>query len=254
MNTITTGGRWCGSVLLAICLLTGCSTWQARSLNEFALFKEDSPPEPEAIYAKAIGHYQAGEIEKAEKLLGECLQLQPGFGLAHNALGKIKFDRRQYYYAAWEFEHAAESLPGRPEPINNLGLVYEEAGRLDLAVQQFEEASSLAPDSPEYLGNLLRARLRRGDSSAELADQMRRLIDLDSRPEWRAWARQNLNTGRLSRFANPSVTPITEEIPSKSNESDDGRSGNRPVWENLQDQAEELTLPVERLPRLPIDQ
>lgn len=254
MNTITTGGRWCGSVLLALCFMTGCSTWQAKSLSEFALFKESTPPGPEEIYAQAIGHFQAGEIDKAEKLLGECLRVQPGFGLAHNAMGKIKFDRRQYYYAAWEFEHAAESLPGRPEPINNLGLVYEEVGRLDLAVQQFEEAASLAPDSPEYLGNLLRAKLRRGDSTAELADQMQRLIDLDSRPEWRDWAKQNMKTGRLSRFGNPAVTPIIEEIPNNPNDSNTGSSDTRPVWENLQDQAEELPLPAERPAGLPIDQ
>jgi tetratricopeptide (TPR) repeat protein len=53
-------------------------------------------------------------------------------------------------------------LPGKAEPLNNLGLVFESAGRLDEAAEQFERALALAPENMEAAANLSRAYARAG--------------------------------------------------------------------------------------------
>ena len=72
----------------------------------------------------------------------------------------------------------------------NLGLVYEKAHQLDQAVEWYQKAIEMDPDAPEILGNLARARLRRGDSDHELKKLLEGLAVKDPRPEWSRWAEE----------------------------------------------------------------
>src|SRR4029453_19576722 len=96
-------------------------------------------------------------------------------GPAHNNLGKVYYHQHKLYLAAWEFQYAMKLMPNVPEPRNNLGLVFESAGKLDDAVASYDEARGLEPDNVQFIGNLARARVRRGDDDAGVRDLLRQL-------------------------------------------------------------------------------
>ena len=127
---------------------------------------------------------------KIQQLLNDALLADVAFGPAHNTLGKVYLEQGKHYLAAWEFEYANRLMPDRTEPINNLGLVYEYAGQLDRAIEFYEQAYSDSPQTAQYLGNLLRARVRRGDPISDLRQQFEDLILLDKRRQWQDWARK----------------------------------------------------------------
>ena len=134
-------------------------------------------------------HLANGELTEATEAFRRALSADAEFGPAHNNLGKVYFKQKDYYRAAWKFEYASKLLPTHPEPRNNLGLVLEEAGELDRAVECYREAVMLDADSVEYLANLTRALIRRGDRTSEVRTLLRELLERDIRPEWHTWAK-----------------------------------------------------------------
>ncbi len=151
----------------------------------------------ESKHKRALAFIRKLNLGQAEQLLREALMADINFGPAHNTLGKVYYDQRKFYLAAWEFEYAIKVMPERPEPHNNLGLVYEAVLRLDQAVEHYETAALHSPQKAEYLGNLVRARVRRGDHSADLRPMLEELILLDSRTEWVDWAKKQLVLGGI---------------------------------------------------------
>ena len=133
---------------------------------------------------RAVELVRAGDVDSAETLLKEALTADVAFGPAHNNLGKVYFHQRRFYLAAWEFRYAMGLMPGEAEPKNNLGLVYEVVGKLDDAVDTYAEANALQPDSPDYLGNLARARVRRGDRDEQVRRLLSDLLLKETRPDW----------------------------------------------------------------------
>ncbi|MES1171564.1 MAG: hypothetical protein ABUL56_04300, partial [Actinomycetota bacterium] len=96
--------------------------------------------------------------------------------------------------AAWEFQYAMKLMPNTPEPRNNLGLVFESAGKLDDAVASYDEAMRLEPDNVQFIGNLTRARVRRGDRDDSVRELLGKLVMRETRPDWADWARGQLAT------------------------------------------------------------
>lgn len=143
-----------------------------------------------ALHEEALTLIDAGELDAAEARLKEALTADLLFGPAHNSLGRVYFEQGRLYLAAWEFEYALKTMPNHPEPRNNLGLVLETARQLDEAIAHYRQAHAMAPDNAEILGNLLRARLGRGDQGQDVRDLLRELILKDTRPTWVQWARE----------------------------------------------------------------
>lgn len=133
-----------------------------------------------------------GRIEDAERLLLDALSADVMHGPAHNNLGQLYYQQKRYYEAAWEYQYAIRLMPHQPIPRNNLGLVFEATGQLAEAAEQYELAVAEAPDNPELLGNLARAKIRRGDTGPELRELLQQIVMKDSRSEWREWAEQQL--------------------------------------------------------------
>ena len=184
------------AVVLAcvVFLSVGCAPVRTKNIDYRVLPTRDTVDTD-----SASSHYQEGlaaldrcQTGLAEQAFHQSLLADETFGPAHNGLGKIYFECGKLYQAAVEFDRARELMSERSEPINNLGLVYEEAGLLDKAVIQFEEANAVQPDNPIYLGNMIRARIRRGDRTSDLRAFLEHLVLIDDRSEWRAWAQKHL--------------------------------------------------------------
>lgn len=130
------------------------------------------------------------DLAQAEAYFRGALEADIMYGPAHNNLGRIYYLQERYYEAAWEFQYAAQLMPHRPIPRNNLGLVFEATGQLEKAEEHFRGAFEAEPDNPEFLGNLARAKVRQGERSEELLDLLQQIVMKDSRPEWRRWAEE----------------------------------------------------------------
>lgn len=186
------------SVIAALMFLTaaGCATTEVVDSPDLYQTRPDGSPgdtgAAEAKNAAAIDLMDAGEHDGAAQLLREALTADVMYGPAHNSLGRVYYEQGRYYLAAWEFEYAVKLMPGVPEPRNNLGLVFETVDRLDRAVAYYREARQMEPDNPQIIGNLVRARLKRGDRGDDVRELLRELIYKDTRPQWVEWARQKL--------------------------------------------------------------
>lgn len=164
---------------------------------------------------EAVALIDEGQLERAEGLLKEALAADVFYGPAHNNLGHVYLRTDRYYSAAWEFQYAIKLMPEQYEPRNNLGLVFEEVGRLPEAAEAYEEALAIAPDAVEVIGNLARAYVRLDRKDDRTRDLLRQLVLKDTRPPWRAWARERLSTmGRgASEPADDAAPDPTPETP-----------------------------------------
>ena len=153
---------------------------------------------------------EKSNLGKAEQLLQEALLADVQYGPAHNNLGLVYLRTQQLYLAAWEFEYAIQTMGYRAEPHNNLGLVYENAEQLDDAVQNYAAAHEIDPDNPEYIGNLARALLRQDDHDPAAQELISQLLLCDTRPDWLAWAREKLATGKFYSTS-PKEPAVKEE-------------------------------------------
>lgn len=127
--------------------------------------------------------------QEAEQCFQQALIEDVSFGPAHNSLGKLYFEQKKFYLAAWEFEYAIRTMPKRPEPYNNLGLVLESVGQFPLATDNYAKALEAEDDNAEYLGNYLRCRYRENGFTEDLRQKFEELILVDQRPDWVHWAR-----------------------------------------------------------------
>ena len=174
-------------------LVYGCQSHTTAS--GYQTFPKDPRRDTDAARqhnAAAVNLINDDRLDDAEKELKDALTADLFFGPAHNNLGLVYFKQKKYYYAAWEFQYAAKLMTDSPQPRNNLGLVYEEVGRLDDAAKWYNEAIQLAPDSAEATANLARLRVRNNQKDDRTRQLLGDVVLKDQRPEWVAWARQQL--------------------------------------------------------------
>lgn len=184
------------TILIALLgVIVGCSASHRSAAFDYDTVANDPRRDTDAareLNAEALQLLDEAEYAKAEQTLKRALSADVMFGPAHNNLGLAYFHQSKLYRAAWEFQFAIKLMPHQPEPSNNLGLIFEAVGQFDEAVDAYAEARQLQPDNPELIGNLVRARLRRGDRSDEVRDLLTQLIMKDTRSEWVEWAREKL--------------------------------------------------------------
>ena len=159
--------------------------------------------------ARAVALMDKSDDTAAETALKAALDADIMCGPAHNNLGKVYFRQGKLYLAAWEFQYAMKLMPNQSEPPNNLGLVFEAAGKLDDAAESYGKAVAIAPENVQALGNLARAKVRRGDRGGDVRALLQRLVLRDDRTDWLAWERKTLARLEALRPARPDL-PLTE--------------------------------------------
>jgi Tfp pilus assembly protein PilF len=230
--------RWvaCATLTGAISW-TGCGTtlWSkapAVRYETVASSKRRDNKTAKIKHAEALALIELGKpkkLEKAEELLNEALVADVRYGPAHNSLGMVYYLQEKLYLAAWEFEYAAKLMPSHPQPLNNLGLVYERAGKYEDAISYYSMALSRDEGDPEVMGNLVRARLQDGDKGQDLKTMISDLALYHPDPNWQQWARDQValakfdvsGPGLASSPASPATgmpevlpAPIKEDSPS----------------------------------------
>lgn len=186
----------CLLLVASLAIVTGCSSTPEEVAT--ARYQTDAPglkgntEKARELNAQATELVQAEQYDVAEELLKDALTADVTFGPAHNNLGRVYYQKKQYYAAAWEFQYAAKLLPHHAEPRNNLGLVFEAVGDYDKAINHYEEALLIEPNNPELIGNLARTKLNHGDRGPEVRQLLNDLMIKDTRPQWADWARNKL--------------------------------------------------------------
>jgi Flp pilus assembly protein TadD len=153
---------------------------------------------------QAVKLIDDGNYGDAEKALRSALTYDVMYGPAHNNLGKVYYQQKKFYLAAWEFQYAIRVMPTQAEPQNNLGLVYEAASKLEDAMGCYAKAHDLASGEVQYIGNLARVRIKLRKRDAATRDLLTQIIMRDSREDWIAWAKKELAT--LPRAATEPTT------------------------------------------------
>jgi len=161
------------------------------------------------------------DLVKAEEHLQKALVADVTYGPAHNTLGMLYLRQRKLYLAAWEFEYGQRLMPDRFEPLYNLGLVYEAAEKLDRAVEFYSMAFSISPRTPEVLESLARARLRNGETVANVRPLLKEIIFYETRPVWVCWAKERLGLA-------PEET-VQNEVPPVPLPANDRKGHNSPM-------------------------
>ena len=100
----------------------------------------------------------------------------------------MHYEQGNLYQAVMAFEQAREFLPHDPSVVYNLALALESAGRSDEALDLYYAANSMDQANPIYLGNLVRLRVRLGEHDELLERQLKDLVLIETRPQWRRWA------------------------------------------------------------------
>jgi hypothetical protein len=213
------------SVLLVA--LAGCSFLYDSHKTTYETVQADPHHDTElaeAEHAKALEIMNGGSLckscdpAKAEEHLQQALVADVTYGPAHNSLATLYLRQCKFYLAAWEFQYAAKLMPDRFEPLYNLGLVYESTDKLDRAIEFYTMAFSIAPRNPNVLESLVRARLRNGETVADVRELLKEILFYETRPVWIAWARDELGLApeKLAQIHVPATpTPVDERSPDR---------------------------------------
>jgi Tfp pilus assembly protein PilF len=209
-------GQNLSAIALVASLSCGCSSWSSKQPGTYVTLQPDSDHDADQTRKsyqaarKNMDKHARGEksdLAEVEKQLREALAADVRFGPAHHSLGVLYTWQKKLYLAAWEFEYAARLMPDRFEPLNNLGLAYESVGKYEQAISYYLLAREKSPNSPDVIGNLARASFRSGQSVDELRPLLEDVLTIDTRPEWRRWAAEQLGLNPPPTGASPSKMP-----------------------------------------------
>ncbi len=107
-----------------------------------------------AVWPLALGHYQAGRLDEAERMCHRVLGAEPRQADALHLLGAIAHQRGNHDQAVELIEEAVGVEPSRPDYLNTLGVAYQALGRVAQAEDCFRAALSVKVDYPAAHNNL----------------------------------------------------------------------------------------------------
>ncbi len=123
----------------------------------------------DAIWYRARQIWKSGQLQAAEDLCRQILQLNPGHADARHLSGIIAYQRGDYSEAFDRIDKAVGSSTPRADFCNNLGLTLLVLNQPRAAVRQFQTAVHLSPGCVDAYLNLGKAfeELHQGDNAAK---------------------------------------------------------------------------------------
>ena len=135
---------------------------------------------------------EAANLEGAKTKFQQAVQADLYYAPAHNNLGLVLMQMEDYYEAAWEFQCAAKMMPHAPEPRTNLGLLYENLGRLDPAMAAYEASLEIDPANIVAMRHTSRVYVKTGRNDDKLKDALEKMLSIPDSGQWDYWARGQL--------------------------------------------------------------
>jgi Flp pilus assembly protein TadD len=137
-----------------------------------------------------IAFYKTGMLDEAAREFRRVAELRPADGYAHFFIGLVALKQARWRDGLDALRQAAEKGGNRPAVLHNLGLAYEQLGRLEEAEAAYAEAAARARTDPRIYLSWGVAALKRGDHDAAAGrlDRARELFAEQVPGVW-YWAR-----------------------------------------------------------------
>jgi tetratricopeptide (TPR) repeat protein len=177
---------------ITMVLVGGCASWRNRNEKIIRVEASQDPAKAARLTDAGIKALTCGNTELASNKFLAAVDADMAYGPAHNNLGLMHYEQGNLYQAVLAFEQAMEFMEQDPTVLYNLALTLEAAGKVNEALDLYMQAAEMDPVNPNFLGNLVRLRIRMGDHDPSLVAQLQDLILIETRPEWRSWADQQL--------------------------------------------------------------
>jgi len=156
---------------------------------------EDTPTEANGgtvayrHFCEACAAEDRGDLELAEHLFRQAIDLEPNMAAALTNLGNLVYRQGELDEARRLYERAIEHDPNQPEARYNLANVLEDLGETELAVAELRKVCAAAPDFADahYNLGLMLAQL---GGAAQARKYLERYLELDAQSDWATHARE----------------------------------------------------------------
>ena len=102
----------------------------------------------------ALQNHQKNNLQIAEKLYNEVLEIDPNHSIALNNLGLLYEKLAEYQKAISCLKKSIKINPSDINTLNNLGIILKELGNYEQAKKCFEKAIKINPNIAKTFGNL----------------------------------------------------------------------------------------------------
>ena len=158
---------------------------------------EDTPTEANGgtvayrHFCEACAAEDRGDLELAEHLFRQAIDLEPNMAAALTNLGNLVYRQGEVEEARRLYERALEHDPMQPEARYNLANCLEDLGEIELAVAELRKVCAAAPDFADahYNLGLMLAQL---GGTAQARKYLERYLELDAKSDWADHARSFL--------------------------------------------------------------
>jgi tetratricopeptide (TPR) repeat protein len=160
---------------------------------------EDSPTEANGgttayrHFVEACAAMDRGELESAEHLFRQAVDLEPGMAAALTNLGNIVYRQGEHDEARRLYERALDHDPMQAEARYNLANLLSDAGETELAIAELRRVCAGNPefaDAHYNLGLMLAA----VGGTSQAKRHLERYLELDGDSDWATHARTYLDT------------------------------------------------------------
>jgi predicted O-linked N-acetylglucosamine transferase (SPINDLY family) len=120
-------------------------------------------------FEQALQHHRLGNLQQAELLYRQILQIDPCHANAHHHLGLIAQQLGKNDLAIASIQQALQLHPELPDAHYNLGIALQHQGRLEEALASYRQALRLRPDDVRAMmnqGNVLADQGKRDEAIA----------------------------------------------------------------------------------------
>lgn len=158
----------------------------------------DSPTEANGgttayrMFVEACAAEDRGELQLAEHLFRQAIDLEPHMAAALTNLGNLVYRQGEVEEARKLYERALEHDPSQPEARYNLANTLEDLGEIELAIAELRKVCAAFPDFADahYNLGLLLAQL---GGTAQARQHLERYLELDAQSDWATHARTFLD-------------------------------------------------------------
>lgn len=109
---------------------------------------------PHSYYFMGLASQMSGRQADAQEYYSQAVKADPNFSMAHNNLGVIYLEKKDFPNAISHLSLSISSDPNNSFAYVNLGNAYKSVGKIDEAISNWNSAISINPKIPEPYNNL----------------------------------------------------------------------------------------------------
>ncbi len=144
--------RLLAASVLALVAISGCAPGHGNSTGNALRQANERQAAVKAgnEFQQANQAYMAGEMDKADKYINRCLQLNPSVAKSYVLKGRIMIEKGDLEQALIAFQKAEAIEPKNVDSQYYQGIVYERFTQPENALKHYQAAADLEPANAQY--------------------------------------------------------------------------------------------------------